>query len=671
MFYLKLALTNIKKNGKIYFPYLITSIFTVMMFYCVKFLGGDNGLRKDSESAAMMMSLGVYVVIIFSVIFLLYINSFLMKNRKKELGLYNILGMEKRHVMLIIFIETLIVYLISLGFGVLTGVLFSKLMMLILVKILAIHTSIVFSIDMNAILITTLLFSVIFFVSFMINAASIRFSNPIQLLKGGMVGEKEPKTKWLMTLIGVITLGAGYTIALSIEDPITALVLFFVAVVLVIIGTYALFTAGSIVILKILKKNKKYYYQTNHFISVSQMMYRMKQNAVGLASICILCTCILVMISSTYTLYSGVFDTVKKSVRADYSYKVGNTEKVNMDEEIINLEKDIKTSLASKNIGISRMASLKYCQVWASQNGTLFTAPGEGGNNKLLTILGMTLADYNRIYNHHVTLNDHEVLYNSNYHFNHDSMMLNNQLYSLKMVKNDPWFVKDDIANIDSDSITFVFKDDAALKQALTFEHRSSPSYVYEVLVNYKGGYFNSKAEKVMRKTTKNFTLKVSEKNDGEISYSNMTRYDNYQLFNQMYGSLLFLGIFLGVLFMMAAVLIMYYKQLSEGYEDQKRYEILQNVGLSKKEVRQAISSQVLIFFFLPLVVAVIHISVAYKMILKMFKVMILNAPQTFITCTVVSVIVLTICYTIVYFCTSRTYYKIVKKEPLIFKGGQ
>ncbi|WP_299350091.1 ABC transporter permease [uncultured Catenibacterium sp.] len=662
MFYLKLALTNIKKNGKIYFPYLITSIFTVMMFYCVKFLGGDNGLRKDSETAAMVMNLGVYVVIIFSVIFLLYINSFLMKNRKKELGLYNILGMEKRHVMLIIFIETLIVYLISLGFGVLTGVLFSKLMMLILVKIMAIHTSIVFSIDMNAILITTILFSVIFFVSFMINAASIRFSNPIQLLKGGQVGEKEPKTKWLMTLVGVITLGAGYTIAQTIEDPITALVLFFVAVVLVIIGTYALFTAGSIVILKILKKNKKYYYQTNHFISVSQMMYRMKQNAVGLASICILCTCILVMISSTFTLYSGVFDTAKKSVRADYSYKVGDIEKVNMDEEIIQLEKNIKTSLASKNIGISRMASLKYCHVLASQNGTVFTAPGEGGSNKLLTILGMTLSDYNRIYNHHVTLKDHEVLYNSNYHFNHDSMMLNNQLYSLKMVKSDPWFVKDDIANVDSDSITFVFKDDAALKQALTFEHRSVPSYVHEVLVDYKGGYFNSKAEKVMRKTTQSFISKVSEKNDGEISYSNMTRYENYQVFSQMYGSLLFLGIFLGVLFMMAAILIMYYKQLSEGYEDQKRYEILQNVGLSKKEVRQAVSSQVLIFFFLPLVVAVIHLFMAYNMILKMFKVLIYNAPQTFITCTVVSVIVLAICYTIVYFCTSRTYYKIVKK---------
>ena len=662
MFYLKLALTNIKKNGKIYFPYLITSIFTVMMFYCVKFLGGDNGLRKDSETAAMVMNLGVYVVIIFSVIFLLYINSFLMKNRKKELGLYNILGMEKRHVMLIIFIETLIVYLISLGFGVLTGVLFSKLMMLILVKIMAIHTSIVFSIDMNAILITTILFSVIFFVSFMINAASIRFSNPIQLLKGGQVGEKEPKTKWLMTLVGVITLGAGYTIAQTIEDPITALVLFFVAVVLVIIGTYALFTAGSIVILKILKKNKKYYYQTNHFISVSQMMYRMKQNAVGLASICILCTCILVMISSTFTLYSGVFDTAKKSVRADYSYKVGDIEKVNMDEEIIQLEKNIKTSLASKNIGISRMASLKYCHVLASQNGTVFTAPGEGGSNKLLTILGMTLSDYNRIYNHHVTLKDHEVLYNSNYHFNHDSMMLNNQLYSLKMVKSDPWFVKDDIANVDSDSITFVFKDDAALKQALTFEHRSVPSYVHEVLVDYKGGYFNSKAEKVMRKTTQSFISKVSEKNDGEISYSNMTRYENYQVFSQMYGSLLFLGIFLGVLFMMAAILIMYYKQLSEGYEDQKRYEILQNVGLSKKEVRQAVSSQVLIFFFLPLVVAVIHLFMAYNMILKMFKVLIYNAPQTFITCTVVSVIVFAICYTIVYFCTSRTYYKIVKK---------
>ena len=660
MFYLKLALTNIKKNGKIYFPYLITSIFTVMMFYCVKFLGGENGLRKDSETAAMFMNLGVYVVIIFSVIFLLYINSFLMKNRKKELGIYNILGMEKRHVMLIIFIETLIVYLISLGFGVLTGVLFSKLMMLILVKMMSIHTSIVFSIDMNAILITTILFSVIFFVSFMINAASIRFSNPIQLLKGGQVGEKEPKTKWLMTLIGIITLGAGYTIALMIEDPITALVLFFVAVVLVIIGTYALFTAGSIVILKLLKKNKKYYYQTNHFISVSQMMYRMKQNAVGLASICILCTCILVMISTTFTLYHGIDETAKKSVRSDYNFKIEEMQNVDMDQEVVRLEKNIKNTLASKNIGISKMYSLKYCKVYKSQNGTVFTAPGEGGNNKLLTILGMTLDDYNRIYNHHVTLNDHEVLYNSNYRFDHDSMMLNNQLYSLKKVKNDPWFVKDDIANVDSDSITFVFKDDAALKQALTFKHHAKPAYVYDILVDYKGDSLNLEAEKAMRKVTQHFTAEMTKKN-GEMSYSNMSRYENYQEFSQMYGSLLFLGIFLGVLFMMAAILIMYYKQLSEGYEDQKRYEILQNVGLSKKEVRQAVSSQVLIFFFLPLVVAVIHMSVAYKMILKMFKVLILNAPQTFITCTVVSVIVLTICYTLVYFCTSHTYYKIVK----------
>lgn len=660
MFYLKLALTNIKKNGKIYFPYLITSIFTVMMFYCVKFLSGGNGLRKDSETAAMVMDLGVYVVIIFSVIYLLYINSFLMKNRKKELGLYNILGMEKRHVMLITFIEIFIVYLISLGFGIAMGVLFSKLMMLILVKLMSIHTSIVFHIDLNAIFITTILFGIIFFFSFMIDAASIHFSNPIELLKGGQVGEKEPKTKWLMTLIGIITLGAGYTIAQIIEDPISALVYFFVAVVLVIIGTYALFAAGSIVILKLLKKNKKYYYQTNHFISVSQMMYRMKQNAVGLASICILCTCILVMISSTFTLYSGIENTSRKSVRADYRYTIGDMEKVNIDKEIINLDKNIKRSMASKNIGISDMISLKYCNVSASQNGTVFTAPEEG--NKTLTILGMTLSDYNRIYHHHATLNDHEVFYNSNYHFNHDSMVLNNQLYSLKKVKNDPWFVKDDIENFDAESITFVFKDDTALKQALTFEHRSHPTYIYEILVDYKGKSFNPDAEKVMRQITRDFTLKISKMNDGEISYSNTSRYENYQEFSQMYGSLLFLGIFLGILFMMAAILIMYYKQLSEGYEDQKRYEILQNVGLSKKEVKQSISSQVLIFFFLPLIVAVIHMAMAYKIILKMFEILILNASHTFITCTIVSVIVLLICYTIVYFCTSRTYYKIVKK---------
>lgn len=655
MFYLKLAITNIKKNGKIYFPYLITSIFTVMMFYSVKFLAGSHGLSKDSLTASQVMGLGIWVVLIFSVIFLLYINSFLMKNRKKEFGLYNILGMEKRHVMFIVFIETAIVYLISVSVGVLFGVLFSKLMMMVLVKLMSIKTSILFSIDIMAIIHTIEVFGAIYFVSFMINAASIRLSNPITLLKGGQIGEKEPKTKWLLTLIGIITLGAGYTIAQVIKNPIQALVYFFIAVILVIIGTYALFTAGSIVILKALKKNKNYYYKTNHFISVSQMMYRMKQNAVGLASICILCTCILVMISSTFTLYKGIDETSQKSLVSDYIFTFNAPSNMDLDHEFDDLSKNMQAALHNKNIGISHSLASKYHSEYLSKNGTVFSTDGATNMNNEVYIKAYVLSDYNRIYHQHETLADNQVLYDNNFNFKKDSIIFNKTQLNLKKAKKLRWFVKDDISNVNRRAISMVFKDQESLEKVFGPDF----NYTYEVLIDFKGGSYNKQATDVLDKYSHAYI--DTRNNDDGISYSISSRYENYQDFSQMYGSLLFLGIFLGILFMMAAILIMYYKQLSEGYEDQKRYQILQNVGLSQKEVKQAISSQVLIFFFLPLVVAVIHMAMAYKLILKMFDILVVNAPHIFITCTVISVVILTICYSIVYALTSRTYYRIVK----------
>ena len=657
MFYLKLATTNIKKNGKIYFPYLITSIFTVMMFYSVKFLAGSNGLSKDSLTASQVMGFGIWVVLIFSVIFLLYINSFLMKNRKKEFGLYNILGMEKRNVMGIVFIETAIIYLISTIVGILLGVLFSKLMMMILVKIMSVHTSIVFSIDLASVLQTAEVFGLIYFVSFLINAASIRLSNPIALLKGGQIGEKEPKTKWLLALVGIITLAAGYTIALVIDDPIKALLLFFIAVILVIIGTYALFTAGSIVILKLLKKNKNYYYKTNHFISVSQMMYRMKQNAVGLASICILCTCILVMISTTFTLYKGIDETSRKGCQADFQFTYNNWDDKDLNGDFSNLLTSMKQSLTNKNIGISNSMTSKYYSGFVYLNGTVFTNQNTY-NKDSIYLKAMTVSEYNRIYNQHVTLNNDQVLYNDNFDFDHKSMIFNNHKYELTKGKNYKWFVKDDASTLNSKAMTMVFKDEKSIQNALKKDEPLCNNY--EILIDYKGDSYNKEATETLNKLVRNYIDQVQVGENGQ-SYSTNSRYENHLAFSEMYGSLLFLGIFLGVLFMMAAILIMYYKQLSEGYEDQKRYTILQNVGLSEKEVKQAIRSQVLIFFFLPLLVAVIHMSFAYNIILKMFDVLIVNASHIFISCTVVSVIVLAICYSIVYFLTSRTYYKIVK----------
>lgn len=659
MFYLKLALTNIKKNRRLYFPYLITSVFTVMMFYSVRFLSESKGLLEDSITAASVMGLGVYVMIIFAVIFLLYISSFLMKNRKKELALYNILGMEKRHVIMIIFIETLIVYLTASFLGLFLGILFSKLMMLLLVKVISLHTSIIFQIDFSSVFYTLMVFGMIYFVSFMINVISICRSNPIVLLKSGQMGEKEPKVKWPIVIIGIGSLGAGYIIANVIKNPISAVIYFFIAVVLVIIGTYALFTAGSIALLKILKKNRKYYYQTKHFISVSQLMYRMKQNAVGLASICILCTCILVMISSTFTLYKGIDETSRKSCQADYDFRIDNIENIPLDEKMNQLRKDMEMALESNHIGFTHILSTKYYSSNVTLNGTVFSITGS--NQSTINVHAMTLSDYNQNYHHNETLKENQVLYQSNFHFSHPSMIFNNRQYQMKKVKNEKWLVKDDVANINYHSMTIVFKNDEILKQAFTFEGSFAPNYKNEILVDYRGDSFNEKANTVLHGVTNRFINHIKEEGYTSLGYSNDSRYDNYLDFSQMYGSLLFLGIFLGILFMMAAILIMYYKQLSEGYEDQKRYEILQNVGLSEKEVKQSVSSQVLIFFFLPLIVSVVHMTMAYKIILKMFNLLIINASSLFISCTAVSVIVLVICYALVYLITSRTYYGIVR----------
>lgn len=359
-FYPRLALSNIRKNAKVYLPYLLTSTFTVMMCYVIHSLAVNQSLRETSSTAPAVLMLGTWVVIIFSVIFLFYVNSFLIKRRKKEIALYNILGMEKKHVMIMMAYETIFTTLISLILGILFGALFSKLMFLLLVNLSQIQTAIIFEIPQSTIFLTLTVYGIIFFTAYLFNVIQIKLANPIELLRGGEHGEREPKTKWLFTLVGILTLGGGYYLAQTIEDPMDALTLFFVAVVLVIIGTYCLFTAGSIVILKMLKKNKRFYYQTRHFTSVSQMIYRMKQNAVGLASICVLCTCILVMISSTVTLYLGVKDTVQIMQEEDFLAKIFTLSEGQLPsrKELDELHAKIEDGLKAKDIETSTIVML-------------------------------------------------------------------------------------------------------------------------------------------------------------------------------------------------------------------------------------------------------------------------------------------------------------------------
>lgn len=661
-FYPRLALTNIKKNGKVYIPYLLTSAFTVMMFYLIYSLSVNSGVLKmdaGAQTMSMILGLGVYVVIIFSVIFLFYINSFIIKRRKKEVALYNILGMEKKHVMIMMFCETIVTTLISLAGGILLGVLFSKLMFLLLVKLVGFSTAISIGISTDAIVKTILIYTPIFMVSYLFNVIQIKLANPIELLRGGQTGEKEPKTKWLLTIIGVLTLGGGYFIAQTIEDPATAILLFFIAVILVIIGTYCLFTAGSIAILKMLKANKHFYYQTKHFTFVSQLIYRMKQNAVGLASICILCTCILVMLSSTVSLYSGVQDTANKILDESFQLKfyLDEDNAYPSDKDLKVLYAKLEQQLNRNDIEYTDFVNRRYVIVNMASNKANQVALSDNYGKDAITVIGLTLDEYNRAYHDNQKLAKNEIIMSSNYFQPQKDFQIGKHSFAVKETVHKPFLLEHE-KQVAGKEVAVVFPDTQTLEKTLSVTPEDPHmNYIETLSIQYKDESHAEKANEVLKDCVEN------EVRQSELSshYYMESHYSIESMLTQMYGSLFFLGIFLGVLFLMAAILIMYYKQLSEGYEDQKRFEIMQNVGMSKKEVKQTIRSQVLIFFFLPLIVAVIHMAFAFKMIVNMFSFLVLSGPEVFIICTAISVVVLTIIYSIVYILTARTYYKIVR----------
>lgn len=428
--YRKLALTNIKNNRRTYVPYLLTCIVTVMMFYIIYALTLNQGLKgvPGEVTFRMMLDIGISIVAIFSVIFLFYTNSFLIKQRKKEIGIYNVLGLGKRHIAKMLGFEMLITVAVSFAGGLIGGILFGKLVFLILLRILHFDVGMKFAIEPDALIGTMLLFGCIFGACLLYNLFQIRLSNPIELLHGGNVGEREPKTKALLTIIGVLTLGGGYYIALSAEKPMEVIGLFFIAVVLVIIGTYALFTAGSIAVLKLMRKNKKYYYQAKHFTSVSGMMYRMKQNAAGLANICILSTMVLVMISSTVAMYMGMEDILdtrfpRECIVEAYEPTTENIEFVNqkLDEIFqkhhVTTKNEVKYSYTGTPV-VRNGNELTYDQ-------TKINAHSDYG-----TVYLITEEEYNQLEGKHVTLKDNQVLtYGTKDQFEDKNILLNGKTY--------------------------------------------------------------------------------------------------------------------------------------------------------------------------------------------------------------------------------------------------
>ena len=674
--YGKLAVTNLKNNRKSYIPYILASAFSVMMYFIMDNLYRNRSLVEKGSPLAIMLSYADAVLLIFSVIFLFYINSFLIKRRKKELGIYNILGMGKGHLGKMLFLESVITTVASIIGGILAGILFGKLVYLILLKILHMGGKIEYRISLASTGITTILFGAIFILIFLYNLLQMKLSNPIELLRGGNTGEREPKTKWIMTIIGILCLAGGYSIALTTKEPMAALGKFFIAVILVIIGTYALFMAGSIAFLKMLRNRKSYYYKTRHFTAVSGMIYRMKQNAVGLANICILSTMVLVMVSMTVSLYGGMNDVI--TTRFPYEAQITSSGINQKEEEQI---EEIIKNMTKKNHTVPtsqiRFHMGRFTTVYNNKTKKFdMMVAGDYTNSNAADLVMIPLSDYNQTEGKNVKLKENEVLL---YHRNHNKndnkshkksdtdtqkdkkvIQLNNRSYTVVDELDRLAIAKADTTSF-IDGWYVVVKDSSIITSYLKEIYENSN--IYDELKEYYGKIhysysFNLNGSRANRTKTEKSIQKQLQKKFANCSIE--SRELSRESFYELYGGFLFIGIFLGIIFLMATTLIIYYKQISEGYDDRERYQIMQKVGMSKKEVRQSIRSQVLLVFFLPLIMAVIHLAFAFKIITKLLSVLNLTNISLFFMYTVGTVAVFAVIYAIIYSITAREYYKIL-----------
>ena len=656
-FYWKLAADNIRKNSRVYVPYILTSISTVMMYYLIHSLSGNTGLSKMSGGTTVqsMLSFGSTIVGLFSAIFLLYTNSFLIKRRKKEFGLFNVLGMEKKHIARIMMYETIYITIISIFSGLLGGILLSKAMFLLLLKLLRFEVQMGFEISGPSILSTLILFGAIFFLTLLGNLRQIHLAKPIELLKGGQVGEREPKTKWLLTLFGLASIGAGYYLALTTESPIAALSLFFVAVIFVMMGTYSLFASGSITLLKLMRKNKGYYYRPNHFTTVAGLIYRMKRNAVGLANICILSTMVLVTLSTTVSLYIGVEDVLRTRYPREItisSYRI-------TDEYIAELHRGVAEVL--RNHGVAADNTLEYRSLvfLGEEQASEFLTDRAfitGFAERLQALTFIPGEDYSRLQGETIHLADDEVLiYSEGGDYEYETLTLLGQTFIVKGKLSE--FVG---ASLHTGYLTgnhyVIVKDMSVLGELYEAQAVFHGEYGSE-LTHYLG--FDLPKDRDAVSIHQDILLSLPGGDPSSHVESAEAAKDE---FYSLYGGLFFLGLFLGTLFIMGTVLIIYYKQITEGYEDKERFEIMQKVGMSREEVKKSIRSQVLTVFFLPLVTAAIHIAAAFRFITRLLTIFNLRNTALFAWCTVGTFLVFALFYAFVYAITARVYYRIVSR---------
>ncbi|MDE6968812.1 MAG: FtsX-like permease family protein [Eubacterium sp.] len=657
-FYPKLAASNMKKNRKTYFPYVLTCILTIAMFYVFKSLALNPGIEKmfGGSTIVYILELGSFVVALFAFVFLFYTNSFLIKRRKKEFGVFNILGMEKRHLALVLGWETLYVFVISLSAGLAFGIAVDKLMFLLLGKLIGAQVILGFFISIKVIVLTVKLAAVIFLLIFANAVCQIHIAKPVELLRDSSAGEKEPKTKWLMAAAGLICIGSGYYIAITTENPIASIFAFFIAVLLVIIGTYFLFTAGSIAFLKLLRKNKGYYYKTRHFISVSGMIYRMKQNAVGLANICILSTMVLVMVSSTSSMMVGMEDILNTRYTSSFMITSHETEK-EREEEVV---QTIRMLQNEKKIDIKNETEYPFLDFSAFCQGDTFTVERNASITAIdssYVLFFMILDDYNRIEGTQKTLKDGEILiYSNRKSYEEPVLHLFDKKY--KVAEKLDHFKVYGILAANMSNAQFIVVPDMGELQEICAKQQEVYGEISTDISRFYG--FDSDADE---ETQKQFYYElVKALKSRNLNTHTESRAEARMDFASLYGGLFFIGIFLAVLFVTATVLIIYYKQISEGYDDKDRFAIMKKVGMDQREVKAAIRSQVLTVFFLPLFVAGIHVMAAFPLISRLLALLNFVNSRLYIMCTGISFLVFAGMYVIIYVLTARVYYRIVSR---------
>ena len=681
-FYPKLAARSMKSNRRFYVPYILTVIGTAAAFYIMAAIVSDPGSKELAAGTAngqvyvsMFMTLGMFVLGLFSFIFLLYTNSFLMKRRQKELGLYSVLGMSKTNIAGIMVFESLYIAVIGIAGGLAVGILLTKLVSLALFKLMRLPVPFGFTVQPIAIIIVVLFFAALIFLTLLANLAKVGRSRPVELLRGGNVGEKEPKASWFLTLVGILFLGAGYVVAMLVDNPGMAVAVYFLAVFAVIIGTYCLFTSISIAVLKALRRNRRYYYKAKHFISVSGMLYRMKRNAVGLANICILCTMVMVMISGTLSLYLGSAEQVNAYCPADVVveatyYSSSNEDHVYNDEtgeetieyhtpfDAAAMDAWFEDYFAAHKLTPSSAKSVEYYSftaVDAAEHVSLVTAVTAETYAQLTGEPAPELAAGQAL--EHVPagyeLGDSLSFMDKDGGTVSIELVGEAKLTAAQIALN---MVAVNWSEEDKD-IVLVVPDRAALLELVAGQENGS--YIW------RGQYDFDASDEAVSAMVDDYWAASRESGGADAGYYDMLGIDLRSAAEQevygLSGGFLFLGVFLGVVFMMATVLIIYYKQVSEGYEDNARFDIMRKVGLSEREARRAIRSQILTVFFMPILVAAVHIAFDFNLVVQLLRLFSLTNLRLTALCTLGTLLVFCAVYAVVYALTARSYYKIVR----------